>query len=442
MLVRPEYHFMPAANWMNDPNGTFYEGGVYHLFYQYNPYGSEWGNVCWAYAESKDLVNWTRKGIKLAPEKEKGEQYCYSGCVVPDGDRRLMVYTSIGFEPWAAQQHARQRFAWANADFTSVERLYDKDMDEKSQPFPVHEWRDPFVFRYNGVPYLLVAGECWLVDHREYAIILYRAKEGSLTDWEFVSVLHTEKLLIECPNMIIENGRAALIFSLARENSVRYVSGDFDGSRLWERNRGEVDCSRNCFYASNISGSADGGYILYGWLRENLEGGAAPDGLYSGCLAMPRLISIDEDYRLRLRPHPGFCSLHERELVPEGGEVVSDATKAHISFSTEGNVRVRITDGEREHITLRIRGGEAVVGMVSRYPGAVETEQRARIDGNKHNVEIFLDNSVTEIFIDDVATISLRMYRREKPERLVSVKEGHVRGIRAFTMRAAEIKGE
>ncbi len=66
-MQRPAYHFAPAKNWMNDPNGTVYDGKTYRLFYQYNPCGSEWGNICWAYAESSDLVNWKRKGVRLAP---------------------------------------------------------------------------------------------------------------------------------------------------------------------------------------------------------------------------------------------------------------------------------------------------------------------------------------------------------------------------------------
>ena len=136
MHNKPVYHFAPVKNWMNDPNGTVYRDGIYHLFYQYNPEGSSWGNICWAYATSADLVNWERKGVKLAPESRKGEQYCFSGCVFPQDNGYLMAYTSIGYEPWAIQERARQRFAFASADFSRIERLYDKDLNESSQPFP------------------------------------------------------------------------------------------------------------------------------------------------------------------------------------------------------------------------------------------------------------------------------------------------------------------
>ena len=65
---RPVYHHTPVYGWMNDPNGMFYKDGTYHLYYQYNPYGSTWGNMHWGHSTSKDLVTWTDEGIALSPD--------------------------------------------------------------------------------------------------------------------------------------------------------------------------------------------------------------------------------------------------------------------------------------------------------------------------------------------------------------------------------------
>ncbi|MEP6728692.1 MAG: glycoside hydrolase family 32 protein, partial [Bacteroidota bacterium] len=55
---RPQFHYSPAVNWCNDPNGLVYNNGVYHLFYQYNPFANVWGHMSWAHATSKDLIHW------------------------------------------------------------------------------------------------------------------------------------------------------------------------------------------------------------------------------------------------------------------------------------------------------------------------------------------------------------------------------------------------
>ena len=90
---RPQLHFSPAINWLNDPNGLMYneETKEYHLFYQYNPYGYDWGNMSWGHAVSKDMMHWEQKDVALYTD-ELGA--IFSGCGVIDRYNTCLLYTS------------------------------------------------------------------------------------------------------------------------------------------------------------------------------------------------------------------------------------------------------------------------------------------------------------------------------------------------------------
>lgn len=86
---RPRYHFTAPGNWINDPNGVCFHEGRYHLYYQYNPDASQWGNIHWGHASSADLVHWVDEGIALTPSNEFDAGGCFSGCfAVVGGDPR------------------------------------------------------------------------------------------------------------------------------------------------------------------------------------------------------------------------------------------------------------------------------------------------------------------------------------------------------------------
>jgi beta-fructofuranosidase/levanase len=87
-LYRPQYHFTPEKNWMNDPNGLIYHNDIYHLFYQYNPGGATWGAMSWGHATSKDLIHWEHQPVALLARgyPDAITEMFFSGTAVADVD--------------------------------------------------------------------------------------------------------------------------------------------------------------------------------------------------------------------------------------------------------------------------------------------------------------------------------------------------------------------
>jgi sucrose-6-phosphate hydrolase SacC (GH32 family) len=84
---RPQYHFTPQHGWMNDPNGLLYHDGTYHMYFQYNPGGTTWGNISWGHATSRDLTRWTEQPVALLArgyEQKNVTEMFFSGSAVVD----------------------------------------------------------------------------------------------------------------------------------------------------------------------------------------------------------------------------------------------------------------------------------------------------------------------------------------------------------------------
>src|ERR1700739_797566 len=91
---RPQYHLLPAANWMNDPNGPIFWQDQYHMFYQYNPNGAFWGDMHWGHAVSTDMVHWKHLPVALAPTPSGPDAGGgFTGTATTASGRVLMLYT-------------------------------------------------------------------------------------------------------------------------------------------------------------------------------------------------------------------------------------------------------------------------------------------------------------------------------------------------------------
>ena len=94
--LRPQFHLLPAKNWMNDPNGPIYWRGRYHMFFQYNPGAAVWGDMHWAHAASEDMIHWRHLPVALAPTPGWDDaDGCFTGSAVDNGGTATILYTGV-----------------------------------------------------------------------------------------------------------------------------------------------------------------------------------------------------------------------------------------------------------------------------------------------------------------------------------------------------------
>ena len=317
---RPQIHFAPKIGWLNDPNGLVYADGIYHLYYQWNPYGVIWGNMHWGHAVSKDLIKWEHKPMAMDPD-----QYgtIYSGCGWQDKDNAagfgentlLFFYTaSGGSNQWSIEAGNRftQRLAISTDGGETLQRI-----DGTILAHIAGENRDPKIFYHKeSAAYIMVL----YLDGYEFAVF----RSADLLHWEETQRFSAEKMW-ECPDL----------FELSVDNAVGekkwvfwsadgyYLVGSFDGYHFTPES--EVLCaySTNTAYAAQTYAGVEDRVISVAWLRL-----ANDRGNYRGLMSIPTELSLfktDSQYKLRFRLSTEFLSYRQLWKELKKGEKTFEA---------------------------------------------------------------------------------------------------------------------
>ena len=363
-MDRPVWHFRPEKNWINDPNGLCQVDGVYHMFYQYNPHGDQWGDIHWGHATSVDLIHWQEQGIAMAPLESAGECHCFSGgCCKDENGRPHFFYTSIGREEEnrGARYHAQQWFAEpADAAMTrlvqSPEGALTGDIHGGMQ---VLEWRDPCVIRH-GEQYLMVLGG--MAEDRGCAL-LYTSPD--MKQWTYRHILaqsdKADGVCWECPNLIEVDGHFVLLYSPCAQ--VMAKVGDLDEALHFHELSEEVlePADWQGYYAPQCFTDEQGRKILIGWMPEcdNRRKG------WSGVMSLPRLMKVRDGW-LWLEPMGeimGLPNARDEENVRGAADIGADthAAMAAVYFTPESlplTLRVLCSpDGEEQTVYTLTREG-------------------------------------------------------------------------------------
>ncbi|MBQ4581388.1 MAG: glycoside hydrolase family 32 protein [Clostridia bacterium] len=340
--MKPVWHFRPDNNWINDPNGLVHYKGWYHMFYQYNPNGDQWGDIHWGHARSKDLLQWDNLPIALAPDAAKGEKHCFSGgCCKDEQGRPHFFYTSIGAEEDGRDSvhGAQQWYAEPEDDdlITLVQTDENALLDSIYPGFRVEDWRDPCVLRHQG-QYLMVLGGC--VEERG-CVLLYTS--SNLRRWTFRHILaisdQADGVPWECPNFIPVDGKFALFYSPCA--AVRVKVGTLDDELRFHEESDEIfEPERNGYYAPQAFTDEQGRALVIGWMPESDN---VPHKGWSGVMSLARELHITADGLCAL-PIPGAeklpgvqCMTVLREELPKTWTLhVGGGERTALTLSAEG----------------------------------------------------------------------------------------------------------
>lgn len=431
--ARPVWHFGPPAQWMNDPNGTLWHDGWYHVFYQHNPGGEEWGDLHWGHGRSRDLVHWEHLPLALFPQHDLGEKHCYSGCaaLAADGTPRIL-YTSVMHD----EAHPGAQVLATLRDPALIGWTQDvaaPAIDLKTHGGPAFErgWRDPYIFRAEGRTFLVLGS--WLGE--ESVIALYENPDGNLRQWSYRGIVHrapkSSTTFFECPNLFPLDGKWVLLTSPCRE--VEWCSGTLDLKNYTfnvER-RGRVDES-DSFYATQTIVDPSGRTVLVGWVQRFPKGRG-----WNGRLSAPRRIWLDADGDLCAEPVAELAALRAAEVNYPPQTLGAAPFSLALPGDHSHEVELTLERALSACVQLEIAGVRVTIG-----PDGASFNDRPPAPlapGEKTRVRWLFDRSMIEIFVDDRAVYTRVVPFPSSPLAQLTATGGYVRllGARAWALRAA-----
>ncbi|MBP5507490.1 MAG: glycoside hydrolase family 32 protein [Prevotella sp.] len=295
---RPQIHFTPNRNWMNDPNGMVYADGTYHLFYQYNPQGNDWGNMSWGHAISKDMLHWTEQSVALTRD-ELGD--VFSGSAVIDKNNTagfganalVAIYTSAS----GAQQ---QSVAYSTDGGKTFTRYAQNPVIANNDD----NLRDPKVFWHEeSKKWVMALAKGW-----KMGVDFYSSTD--LKNWSFLSnffipLAGRPSLQWECPDLISfdYNGQKKWVLIVSVNpggpilgSGTMYFVGQFDGTTfipddlsypLW------LDYGMDNYAGVTWSNTGDR-RLLIGWMNNWQYAGAVPCEPWRSAMTLPRELRLVE----------------------------------------------------------------------------------------------------------------------------------------------------
>ncbi|BCN32675.1 glycoside hydrolase family 32 protein [Anaeromicropila herbilytica] len=392
---RPEIHFTAQTGWINDPNGLVYHNGVYHLYFQYNPFDVEWDNMSWGHATSVDLLHWTMQDTVLWPD-EHGMMF--SGCGIRNEKELLGLnkeaiiyyYSAAGDStPWSKGKEFTQGIAYSMDGGKHLIK-YNKARIGTIEK----ENRDPKVFWHElSKAYIMVL---WLKED-EFAIL--RSKD--MEHYAITQRLRLEKAF-ECPDLFElevdgKENEKHWVFWCA---DGYYYIGEFDGYTFHQVEERKLGYSNSLPYAAQTISGVNNRVITIPWLRTKFV-----NRLYTGAMGIPRelkLIDTTEGLLLQHRP----CAEYEcAKVLKYSVDVTRKREEENVTVYTESiysdghplEIEILLTEGGTNNFKILIGSNEIQIDLDNKLIHSMEQDILIPYHFEWENLNLIIDHGIVEL---------------------------------------------
>ena len=420
---RPIYHHTPKRGWMNDPNGMFYKDGVWNLYYQYNPYGSMWGNMHWGHSTTTDLIHWKDEGVAIAPDIWGT---IFSGSCVVDKETVVAMYTSSRPTPFGGDVQA-QSLAFSTdggQTFTKFEGNPVLTSEEK-------DFRDPRPF--------------WNEDIKAWNLILAVGQEmriyssKDLKDWKYESSFGKEYGnhggVWECPDLIKIDNKWLLICNINPGgpfggSATQYFVGQFDGHRFTCESKPNVtkwmDYGKDHYATVSFYNAPENRHVVLAWMSNWQYANVVPTMQFRSANSIPRDLGLF-DYQ----GETYVSVVPSKEILAERGAKVKNPTEAcEIVVDLKGKTEIVLSNTKGEQVTMTYDASKQTFAMDRTKSGNVGFSEdfpcvtKAPTYGKVKQLRIFIDRCSIEAFDADGKMAMTNLVFPSEPYNTIKVKGG------------------
>ena len=414
---RPIYHHTPLYGWMNDPNGMFYKDGVWHLFYQYNPYGSQWENMHWGHSTSRDLVHWESQPLTFEPDWLGS---IFSGSCVTNGNEVVAFYTSAG-------HHQTQSMAVSKDNGRTFKKYEGNPVITSDQP----DFRDPNVF--------------WYEPTKRWVMILAVGQEmqiyssADMKAWNYESSFGKEYGnhggVWECPDLFSIDGKWVLLCNINPGgpfggSATQYFVGDFDGKKFTCESMPKVtkwlDYGKDHYATVSFYNAPDNRRVVLAWMSNWQYANQVPTKQFRSANSIARDLGI-----FKYNEETYVSVVPSKEMLALRGQKVKKPTEAcEIVVDLKGSADILLSNNKNEEVIMHYDAQQQTFSMNRAKSGDVSfseafpCETVAPTYGSIKQLRIFIDRCSIEAFDTEGKMAMTNLVFPSEPYNNIKIKGG------------------